>query len=508
MKAHLLWNDRDVDLSPPALPNEADLICDLELEHLFSAMAAGDPFLDQVARSVLLHGLNDVGQIRYRQAILDDCLRHPEVIRGIYEVTTETLERKRTFWLGGARLSPSSVVSQSVRILEMFVEQLLKLRSIAEASRPQVTSPGLTVLLDTLMDQLDDHYLDEVNRHLEQLRFRHGMRISARLGDGNEGTDYVLHDMPQPTVRDRIRLRRTPLKVVIAPRDEAGFHALGEIRDRGLRLVADVLEQSTDHIFDFITALRAEAAFYVACLNLADNLRSRSEPICMPEALEGPRPVLVTEGLYDPCLSLLSGAKVAGNSIRGDGAGIIFITGANRGGKSTALRSIGIAQLMMQAGMFVAATSYRSDLRPSVFTHFKREEDASMTNGKLDEELVRMSGVVDHIRADSMLLCNESFASTNEREGSQIAADIVTALHDAGVKIVYVTHLYELAAEFYEQRTGDILFLRAPRPEEGQESFILVEGPPLPTSYGTDLYERIFGHPLLPTASSSVRRVG
>jgi len=60
-------------------------------------------------------------------------------------------------------------------------------------------------------------------------------------------------------------------------------------------------------------------------------------------------------------------------------------TGANRGGKSTLLRSVGLAQLMMQCGMFVAASWLRSSVCDSVFTHFRREEDAEMKSGKLDE---------------------------------------------------------------------------------------------------------------------------
>ena len=55
-----------------------------------------------------------------------------------------------------------------------------------------------------------------------------------------------------------------------------------------------------------------------------------------------------------------------------------MITGANQGGKSTFLRSLGQAQLMMQAGMFVAARVVRRQRLRGVFTHFKREEDATM----------------------------------------------------------------------------------------------------------------------------------
>lgn len=107
-----------------------------------------------------------------------------------------------------------------------------------------------------------------------------------------------------------------------------------------------------------------------------------------------------------------------------------MITGANQGGKSTFMRSVGLAQLMMQAGSFVTADAFSSSVCSGVFTHFRREEDATLTHGKLDEELDRMSALIDLISPHAMLLCNESFACTNEREGSKIALDIVNTLNE------------------------------------------------------------------------------
>ena len=43
-----------------------------------------------------------------------------------------------------------------------------------------------------------------------------------------------------------------------------------------------------------------------------------------------------------------------------------------------------------------------------------------MRSGKLNEELSRMSEILDHIRPGAMILLNESFAATNEREGPEI----------------------------------------------------------------------------------------
>ena len=105
------------------------------------------------------------------------------------------------------------------------------------------------------------------------------------------------------------------------------------------------------------------------------------------------------------------------NSVEADGKNLTIVTGANQGGKSSFLRGIGLAQLMMQCGMFAGAESFAADLCAALFTHYKREEDATMKSGKFDEEIARMSDIVDGITPNSLVLFNESFAATNEREG-------------------------------------------------------------------------------------------
>jgi DNA mismatch repair ATPase MutS len=146
----------------------------------------------------------------------------------------------------------------------------------------------------------------------------------------------------------------------------------------------------------------------------------------------------------------------------------------------------------MQSGMFVPAESFSANVCQGIFTHYKREEDPTMKSGKLDEELSRMSEIVDNLKSDWLLLCNESFAATNEREGSEIARQIITAIWEKQIKVLFVTHLYELAHGLYQNKIESALFLRAERQLDGERTFKLIEGEPLQTSYGEDLYHRIF----------------
>ena len=185
--------------------------------------------------------------------------------------------------------------------------------------------------------------------------------------------------------------------------------------------------------------------------------------------------------------------KVVGNDVNADSKDLVIITGANQGGKSTFLRSIGLAQEMMQCGMFVPAESFCANICEGLFTHYKRKEDATMKSGKLDEELSRMSDIVNNITSNFTVLFNESFAATNEREGSEIARQIISALWERRIKVFFVTHLYEFAHGFYDKRMENAIFLRAERHADGARTFKLIEGEPLQTSYGEDLYTRIFG---------------
>jgi DNA mismatch repair ATPase MutS len=104
-----------------------------------------------------------------------------------------------------------------------------------------------------------------------------------------------------------------------------------------------------------------------------------------------------------------------------------------------------------------------------------------------------MKRIIVDITPKSMLLLNESFASTTEKEGSVIAEDITKALYEEGIRVFMVTHLYEFVKKTYEQMVGQVVFLCAERKEDGTRTFRLLEEEPVYTSYGMDLYDEIIG---------------
>jgi MutS domain V len=481
----------------PAPPGRHDgLVQDLELETLWDAMAGDSEFLYETAKRVMLTGLRTPDEIRYRQQVLADCLAHPTIVRQLYEIAIEALGFERqigAFWRGAM---PDWIVRRSERLLELYVSSFRRLRQIADEHGEGFRSEGFQRFFAAVRQELADDYLETVEGHLRELSLKRGVLVSAELSLGDKGVGYEFHRSPQePRWKQRLLPAKQPpsYSFELHPRDEAGFRALTELQGRGLNPVADAVAQSADHVQSFFVMLRLELAFYLGCLNLRRRLEAKGEPTCFPDPAPASELALGGRSVYDVCLTLHIRERVVGNDLDADDKSLVIITGANQGGKSTLLRSLGVAQLMTQSGMFVGGESFRAGICAGVFTHYKREEDAGMEGGKLDEELSRMSDIVDQIQPHALLLCNESFASTNEREGSEIARQVVRALLGRQVKVLFVTHMYELAHGFHAEQLDTALFLRAAREPDGQRTFKLREAAPLPTSYGEDSYRRIFG---------------
>ncbi len=500
MKVHLLYPDRALDPDGPVAAHAADLVADLELGSLLDAMAGGDAFLRETARRVLVAPVTDPAGIHYRQAILADARERRAVVRDLYGIAVDAVLGEARVWGAFLDAYAESVLARATTVLELFIGLLRRLRSLGDQHAATFASDGMRRLFAEIDRDLDDAYLRSIEVHLEHLRFRDGMVLSVGLGAGNRGDGYVLR---RPADGGKGWRQRVPLldrdgyTYRIPEQSETAARNFAALKSQGIAQAAAALAQATDQILGYFKALRFELGFYVGCLNLEERLTAKRQSVCVPVAQASGSGHLSVTGLRDLALVLAvpPGGAVA-NDLDAAGRPLVVITGANRGGKSTLLRSLGQAQLMLQAGMFVGAEAFEAEVRGGVYTHFKREEDAGLESGKLDEELRRMSRIVDALPPDALLLLNESFASTNEREGAEIARQIVRPLLDAGVRVTYVTHMFALADGLARSEPDRGLFLRAERTGDGGRTYRVVPGEPLPTSYGGDIYRRVFGRPL------------
>jgi DNA mismatch repair ATPase MutS len=184
------------------------------------------------------------------------------------------------------------------------------------------------------------------------------------------------------------------------------------------------------------------------------------------------------------------------NDIGFDGTvGIVVITGANQGGKTTYVQGTGLLQVMAQAGLFVPAEQAVVSPIDTIITHFPSGEAGSIETGRLSQELGELSRMFDETTADSLLLLNESLASTNAAEALVVAEEMLAALRRVGTRTLYATHLHEIAERLSEinepaEAGPEVRGLTAETEWDGEQvrrTYRIVPGSPAGRSFARDL---------------------
>ncbi|NLL38678.1 MAG: DNA mismatch repair protein MutS [Clostridiales bacterium] len=465
-------------------PFTGDLKSDLELEHILNSMAKGDKTILNICEYEMFNPLLSQEAIEYRHGILADALRNPSAVRRLYAIVSEADSIRRAYM---SYTSLAEGFLNAVELLKAYLKLLRDLREVADRKLQDFKSRGFKDMLEMLKRELTDEYFEEVSNSLREINNVDNILVSARLGSHLQSVDYTLRRKEKGFW---LRWCTATSFTANVERNPKEIDDIFNRRERAVSEAANILTWAARHLESFFNMLRNELGFYVGCLNLADEVQKIGMPICIPALLPVKSDDRSWCGLYDMSLALMTGAPVVGNELDVKGKHLYIITGANQGGKSTFLRSIGQAQLMAQCGMPVGADSFTVPIRHGVFTHFKRDEDSYMKSGRLDEELERMSKIIKNIKSGSMLLMNESFNSTNEREGSEICRQITQALIDSGVEVMSVTHMYIYATAFLED--SGVQYLCAERREDTERTFKIIPGEPMETAFGEDLYQKIF----------------
>lgn len=484
MKINLMFREKTAGGKPKFCSLSDNLKSDLELYCILEHMADGDKTVLDACDDALMRPLQTLEDIGYRQQALSDALNNRDTVYRLYALAAGT-NRFPRYHPSASDMTGS--FEGAVALISAYTALLKELRSVAGKQLAAFRSEAFRDLFNMLLRELSDSFFTRVQAQLDEISDTNNLLISVRLGSDLKFVGYTLRYKDKGF---RLKWHMAPSYAVDVEKNPAGLHDLHRRRERAIIDATNVLAQTARFLEGFFADLRSQLAFYVGCLNLAEKLGRLGMPCCIPELLPVDSSDRCWQELYDMSLLLTKGSAVVGNDLEAAGKRLYIITGANQGGKSTFLRSVGQAQLMAQCGMPVGAAGFKAPIRRSVFTHFIKEEDRGVESGKLDEELVRMRQIADFLERGSMVLFNESFSSTNEREGSEICRQITKALVENGMELFSVTHLYTFAASFL----GDMQtqFLKAQRREDSQRTFKILPGQPAETAYGEDLYRRIF----------------
>ena len=538
MKVCLLYEDVERD-NRDKYYDTPSIIKDLGLKSIFDAASkkliygrdghlvkADDPdqYLQETLKAVMMTPLYTWEEISFRQEMIKDCLEHEDLTRSLYEVSRDMLKRwselgrvpSETFQQG----NPAAKLLNEILVLELFMNSLSRVKELLTEA-DDLKAKGFITLKKEFLEKYSEDREQYVKSVLEDIAF-----YTESVSDGDEERKTVTKPriVLECGLEDGLKFSSMKLeeissekskyykpgstmalfKDIVEARTPDSFSAVNDIRVAEqtkileitvVSYLADELKGFMEEFSTFFDRLKYQMGFYLASVQLVRQLERFELEWCYPTVCD--RNDLEFEELKECVMGMGIQAKVVGNTCSFEKKDLLIVTGANQGGKSTFLRSIGIAQVMLQCGLPVTARAFSSGLFPRIFVHFTRREDSEMNSGRLDEELGRMSKIVDEIGDDSLILLNESFATTTEKEGSVIAYDIIKALSEAGVRILTVTHLLSFARRIYEESKENediaIEFLTAERLDDGTRTFRMIRHEPELTSFGLDLYEEIVG---------------
>ena len=536
MNSFLLYDQTDKLMDPPYYDAKS-IIQDLGLKALFLSAAKEviyeesgqvkkigkeDLYIQDCMRKVMMIPLRTEEAIRYRQDILKDFLENEDLIRSLYEISSKVLEEWNKLGRGVmekmSNSNPAAKLISDIRVISLLTTHLHMIRSMLEERKEKLHSHGLRSLLKRLKEEYSEDRAAYVQKILTDIDFYVGDRETEEFGGLVVRPRIVLEcGLEEGLKFSSLRLQEVAsqnkkfykpggtidkLQELKNSRIPDSFSTVKEvaIRDQTTQLEFQVVSYLIGSVASivsdfgpFFDNLHLQSAFYLGAVNLKHQMKRFSLEYCFPKVCD--KDQLTFRELKEFVMCLEQRVDAVGNTCDMKHKMLLIVTGANQGGKSTFLRSIGIAQVMMQSGLMVTAERFESAIFPDLFTHFTRREDSEMNSGRLDEELGRMNQIIEHLGERPLILLNESFATTTEKEGSVIAYDIIKALNEVGVKILTVTHLLSFARKMYqecqERPDSDIEFLSAERLQGGVRTFKMIQHAPELTSFGLDLYEEI-----------------
>ena len=198
---------------------------------------------------------------------------------------------------------------------------------------------------------------------------------------------------------------------------------------------------------DFI-ALRTDLSYYLHALEYCRTLERRGARYCFATIRPMEKKAFQGEGLYYlPLLRQDQDREVIQNDVTFEEGGELFIlTGRNQGGKTTFLRSVGMAQVLFQLGWPVPARTAAISPAADLVTVFSQEEDQELHNGKLGQELKAVRRNLEGLTGDGMILLNEPITGTSPMENLYISRVVLCSLKVKRIRGIWVTHIYDLAS--------------------------------------------------------------
>ena len=528
-----------------------EAVNDLSIDFLCEALTK-DTYERNSIKQLLINITDDEEVIKYRCDVFDDFLRFPK-LREDLSALLEKLNDLRELERFHNDTEASSMWQLINRLREMggYVDYVTKIKTTLESI--DIKSEGLLQLKSRVQAIYNDSGFPELRKDIEETlakarrfksitlgvnldellrpktvgvislndkeftdsgilkRFMKFANRESELHHGNDVSGFVSFHPANPSTSSF-----GFGKLVMGAQGDVNQVFRSEITgadplsDALKKVVTDILRRTVIEIksmlhkyvsidgYSFIS-LMPEIIFYIRFAEFCDKIKEKNLPLCKAQVTDREERSCFISDIYNIKLAVkaVSGEEVdiVTNEFSFDDNGRIYIlTGPNRGGKTTITQAVGLAFLLAQNGIYVPASSMKFSPCDNIFTHFPADENDTVDLGRLGEESKRLSEIFSVATRYSLILLNESLATTNVAEGLYIAKDVVKAMRYLSVRSVFNTHMHDLARNLDEVNRDiegeSVIASMVTGVENGRRSFKVFIAPPQGVSYARDIAEK------------------
>lgn len=528
-----------------------EAVNDLSVDYLCDALTQ-DKYEKNSIKQLLINITDDEDVIKYRGDVFDDFLNFP-VLRQNLSALLEKLADLRDIerFQKDAEASSLWMLINRLREIDGYVDCITQIKNTLE--KLNIKSQGLLQLKENVVKIYSGSGFPDLKKDIDETlakaqkmksitlgvnldsllrpqtvgvvslndkeftdsgilkRFMKFTNSESELHSGNDVSGFVNFHTANPTTAKY----GFGQFVVGAQQDvnhtlKSSLTGADPLSDALKKVVTDILQRTVNDIKSTLNkyinisgyslvSLMPEIIFYIRFSELCEKIRAKNLPLCKAEVMDKSKRDCFATDIYN--------IKLAIKAVNGDDISIVtnefvfdeskriyILTGPNRGGKTTVTQAVGLAFLLAQNGIYVPASSMKFSPCDNIFTHFPADENDTVDLGRLGEESKRLSEIFDVATKQSLILLNESLATTNVAEGLYIAKDVVKAMRYLGTRAIFNTHMHELARNLDEVNNsveGDSrVESMVTGVDEGRRSFKVFIAPPQGVSYAKDIAEK------------------
>ena len=545
-----LFKPKNIDATYRTLNKEA--INDLSVDFICSALTK-DPYELNVIKELLINITDNQEVIKYRCDIFEDFLNYPTLRENLTALLLKLkdLREIERFQKDGESSSLWQLINR-LRELEGYADCITAIKETLE--QIDIKSEGLIELREMVRAIYSDNGFTElkadINEMFSKIRdiksitlgvnldsllrpktvgvisindkafsdsglLKRFMNFASNQSEINHGTDVSVfthfHPANPSTASIGLGTAVVGAQKELSHFENSGLTGADPMSDALKRVVTDILKRTVNNLkgtlnkyvgnsgYTFIT-LMPEITFYIRFAELIDKIREKGFTLSKAQVLPAEKRLTEARGLYNIKLAIkavtddkdIKAEDIVTNRFEfNDDARIYILTGPNRGGKTTITQAVGLAYLFAQNGIYVPASAMSLSPADNIFTHFPADENDTVDLGRLGEESKRLAEIFSSATEKSLLLLNESLATTNVSEGLYIAKDVIKAMRYLGVRCIFNTHMHDLARNLDEINNvieGDSkIESMVTGVENGRRSFKIFIAPPQGVSYAKDI---------------------